>query len=229
MAINDDVFRALLAMDSYNRGYNPGIALAGTQLGAATLRTDVGQPTGGQAASFFAQAYTWNNHTVISYRGTDQATPSWENWTLGDVFNGWFTGAGNPGTTQARMAIEFYRSLVGQNVDPRSANIELTGHSLGGGLAGFVAGLYGKNAVMFDNMPFEKLTNDTHDLPPLPSDPTYQSYYFNGSALRQLAVTVFKDVPTRIVVADTQGQPSVAFLQDVIRPTPHDNTVARAG
>lgn len=28
MAINDDVFRALLAMDSYNRGYNPGIALA---------------------------------------------------------------------------------------------------------------------------------------------------------------------------------------------------------
>ena len=48
-------------------------------------------------------------------------------------------------------------------------------------------------------------------------------------ALRQLSVTVFKDVPTRIVVADTQGQPSVAFLQDVIRPTPHDNTVARAG
>ncbi len=49
------------------------------------------------------------------------------------------------------------------------------------------------------------------------------------SALRQLAGTVFKDVPTRIVLADTQGQPSVAFLQDVIRPTPHDNTVARAG
>ena len=53
------------------------------------------------------------------------------------------------------MAIEFYRSLIGQNVDPRSANIELTGHSLGGGLAGFVASLYGKNAVMFDNMPFQ--------------------------------------------------------------------------
>jgi len=25
MAINDDVFRAILAMDSYNRGYNAGI------------------------------------------------------------------------------------------------------------------------------------------------------------------------------------------------------------
>ncbi len=31
MAINDDVFRALLAMDSYNRGYLPGIVLSGTQ------------------------------------------------------------------------------------------------------------------------------------------------------------------------------------------------------
>lgn len=69
MTINDSVFRAILAMDSYNRGYLPGIVLSGNQLGTATLRTDIGLPTGSQAASFFAQAYTWNGHTVISYRG----------------------------------------------------------------------------------------------------------------------------------------------------------------
>ena len=57
MSINDDVFRALLAMDSYNRGYNPRIALAGAQLGTATL-LDVPNPAGFQTASFFAQAYT---------------------------------------------------------------------------------------------------------------------------------------------------------------------------
>lgn len=159
MAINDDVFRAILAMDSYNRGYLPGIALSGTELGTATIRTDIALPTGSQVASFFAQAYSWNGHTVISYRGTDQAAPSWQNWTLGDVHNGWFTGAGNPGTTQARLAIEFYRAVVGQAVDPRTGNVELTGHSLGGGLAGFVGSLYGKNATMFDNMPFQDAVN----------------------------------------------------------------------
>ena len=124
MAINDDVFRAILAMDSYNRGYLPGIVLTGTELGTAVLRNDP-NPTGYQAASFFAQAYTWNGHTVISYRGTDQASPSWTNWTLGDVLNGWSTGLGNPGTTQARLAVEFYRAVVGQSVDPRTGNVEL--------------------------------------------------------------------------------------------------------
>ena len=161
MPLNDDVFRAILAMDSYNRGYNAGISGLGGQgavLGTATLGSDASELLGSTTvanASFFAQTYTWNGHTVISYRGTDQASPSWTNWTLGDVLNGWSTGLGNPGTTQARLAVEFYRAVVGQSVDPRTGNVELTGHSLGGGLAGFVGSLYGKNATMFDNMPFE--------------------------------------------------------------------------
>ena len=42
MAISDDLFRAILAMDAYNRRYNAGIGapvtgLAGNQIGNATL------------------------------------------------------------------------------------------------------------------------------------------------------------------------------------------------
>jgi hypothetical protein len=62
-------------MDAYNRGYDAGIGdpvtgLAGTQIGLATIRRDFDQPAGSQAASFYAQAYTLNGTTVISYRGT---------------------------------------------------------------------------------------------------------------------------------------------------------------
>jgi hypothetical protein len=138
MSISNDLFRAILAMDSYNRGYNPGIALTGSQIGNATLALNSLDPAagmpGGQAASFFAQAYSWNGATVISYRGTDQATPSWQNWTLGDIANGWLAALGFPGEAQARLAIQFYKSVAGAGVDPRTANIELTGHSLGEGL-----------------------------------------------------------------------------------------------
>lgn len=79
MSISDDLFLAILAMDSYNRGYNAGLGdpqtgLAGTQIGNATLaqRSDTSQGSTAVAASFFAQAYTWNGQTVISYRA---ATP----------------------------------------------------------------------------------------------------------------------------------------------------------
>jgi hypothetical protein len=45
MAISTELFMAILAMDSYNRGYNPGITasgrpnegMTGTQLGTATI------------------------------------------------------------------------------------------------------------------------------------------------------------------------------------------------
>jgi hypothetical protein len=79
MAISDDLFRAILAMDAYNRGYNAGIksegagpreGLTGTQIGLATVGLRANATTD-EAASFFAQAYTWNGKTVISYRGTE--------------------------------------------------------------------------------------------------------------------------------------------------------------
>ena len=77
MAISNELLMAILAMDSYNRGYNPGITdsgiaalgLQGSQLGNVTL----GLARSIESSSFFAQAYTLaNGQTVISYRGTDQ-------------------------------------------------------------------------------------------------------------------------------------------------------------
>jgi hypothetical protein len=70
MSISNDLFMAILAMDSYNRGYDPGISISGTSIGNATLRlqSDVQANSAERAAGFFAQSYTWNGTTVISYR-----------------------------------------------------------------------------------------------------------------------------------------------------------------
>ena len=46
-------------------------------------------------------------------------------------------------TDQARLTIEFFRAVAGDGADPFAANITTTGHSLGGGLAGYAAMLYG--------------------------------------------------------------------------------------
>lgn len=99
MSISNDLFLAILAMDSYNRGYNAGLKLdpTVTQIGNATLgrAIDADIDLDAVAASFFAQAYTWNGEgngrTVISYRGTDD-----RGWLSpgGDVWNGWVTAGG---------------------------------------------------------------------------------------------------------------------------------------
>ena len=40
MSISPDLFRAILAMDSYNRGYDLGIDLSGSQIGLANISAD---------------------------------------------------------------------------------------------------------------------------------------------------------------------------------------------
>lgn len=127
MAINYDVFRSMLAMDSYNRGYDAGIELVGNGLGDATLTLNANDATA-QSASFFAQAYSWNGETVISYRGTNDPDK------IGDALNGWLTGFGWADTPQAMLALKFYNAVDAAT----NTNIELTGHSLSGGLAGYV-------------------------------------------------------------------------------------------
>jgi hypothetical protein len=146
MSISDDLFLAILAMDSYNRVDAPGLTVEGDEIGTATLRTDL-LPEGWQDASFFAQAYTLaNGKTVISYRGTDDV--------VADAATGFGLGVGDEDSTQGKLAAQFYRAVNGDSIDP-NPNIILTGHSLGGGLAGFVGTIYGAQFKLFDNMAFE--------------------------------------------------------------------------
>jgi hypothetical protein len=97
MAISNDLFMAVLAMDSYNRGYNAGIDVSGSQLGSATLSGNADDAEGlARAASFFAQSYQLaDGNTVISYRGTDQPGL--------DIENGYKTGRGIIVDTEATI------------------------------------------------------------------------------------------------------------------------------
>jgi Protein of unknown function (DUF2974) len=147
-----DLFRAILSMDAYNRGYgsgmgNPNTGLGGARIGIATIRTDA-LPSGYEAASFFAQAYKLDyGPTIISYRGTD-SSPA-------DVPTGYGIGAGMPVGSfsyQGELALRFFNAVQASGT---AGTIETTGHSLGGGLAGFVAALKNVDARLFDQMPFK--------------------------------------------------------------------------
>lgn len=153
--MNSTLMKAILSMDSYNRGYNPSIKFGNLPNGdSATLGETIGNATiiadsrilldenlqrTDQPADFYAVAYkmpndsTWNNKTIISYRGTDAAA---------DV-DAYPIGSGFTGITQGYRAFEFYRAVATSlnnniSIDPRLSNIATTGHSLGGGLAGLV-------------------------------------------------------------------------------------------
>jgi hypothetical protein len=68
-----DLLLALLAMDSYNQGYEEGLTHGSKTIGSATLKD---RPEGisisnWQSAGFYAAAYELPGETVISFRGTD--------------------------------------------------------------------------------------------------------------------------------------------------------------
>ena len=74
------VFRSLLALDAYNRGYDEsvgGLLASGSIADASivTLSSIFGSQAdqvlqSWQAAGFYAIAYEWNGETIISFRGT---------------------------------------------------------------------------------------------------------------------------------------------------------------
>lgn len=169
MAMNDNLFKAILAMDAYNRGYDANIKFGtlagtvsldaqGTQIGNATILDSNGNAAA-QDIGFYALAYTYNGETVISYRGTDY--PENDTTIPKDVQYGWTLGAGDSDSPQGLMAIQFYKDIANLAALPGSqnvyldANISLTGHSLGGGLAGMVASLYGQDAKIYDSMEYD--------------------------------------------------------------------------
>jgi hypothetical protein len=190
MTISPDLFRAILALDSYNRGYGAGVDLSAagastTQIGTATISTSLAN----QTASFFAQAYTWNGATVISYRGTDHAGPSVKDWTLGDVLSGWDVSLGFSAEIQAQLALDFYKSVATSlGATTQSANIELTGHSLGGGLAGLIGAVYNKTAVLFDNMPFELAAQNAHNYSVNNPTSSFKNDWYGASAPWNLTI-----------------------------------------
>jgi hypothetical protein len=193
MAVSNDLMLALLSMDSYNRGYGAGINLTGNQLGNATLKatpTNV-DVSAWEAVGFFAQSYTWNGKTVISYRGTNVDSIS---TAAADIFNGWVTGLGFP-ATQAYYAEQFYAAVTGQSVNAGvSANTILTGHSLGGGLAGYISALTGTQGVGFDHMPFglAALLRDNGDLTRTSAqDPVFSA--FKGISVTGEALQFLRD------------------------------------
>jgi RTX calcium-binding nonapeptide repeat (4 copies)/Lipase (class 3) len=202
MSVSPQLMLAILAMDAYNRGYNAGIigvngnaqtglGLIG-QIGNATIGGNSTNLGAGRdiAASFYAQSYTYNGRTIISYRGTD-VLPTLQGGTGGWIdVSQWSSIAGYYDRQQQLLAADFYRSVAAANP---SANIQLTGHSLGGALAGFVGAIYGRQATLYDNISFERAVQNLTTPVTLLSyltganEPTArlaaQQYYFGSGAL----------------------------------------------
>ncbi len=118
MAINNSLFEAILAMDSYNRGYNQGVDFGvgsdavGTSIGNATIfATEDGAL--GNPESFYAVAYDLDGSgsgtdKVISFRGTDNF--------VDDLSTGFGVGAGSEGNVQGLLAADFYDTVSGGNL-----------------------------------------------------------------------------------------------------------------
>lgn len=158
--MNNDVLLSLLAMDAYNRTVGEGVVDRGLHVQGTTLGTAVlHQATYDASSGFYVQSYTVGTQTIISYRGTDDLTI----WPLSEATDvaAWVAGLGIYSTDQVSFAAEFYRNTI--DTLPSGNTVTLTGHSLGGGLAGFVAGVYGEAAVVFDSMPFQAAVNNLYD------------------------------------------------------------------
>ena len=103
-------------MDTYNRGYSPGMVLTGTTIGNASISSDSSVLRDGNGnpldrpAGFYAIAYDTSavsgfsaGEKTIAYRGTDSLFGFG-----GDIWNAYGVGAGNPSANQAELAIKFY-------------------------------------------------------------------------------------------------------------------------
>ncbi|UFZ03193.1 DUF2974 domain-containing protein [Bradyrhizobium ontarionense] len=134
------LINAVLAMDVYNRGVNPTLVVNFNRIGSYDL---VAGSVTSAADNFEAATYQLAGDPstrIISFRGTD---------SIADV-PGWLGGAGLAGwPTQFPDAEAYYKTWA------TTSHVSLTGHSLGGGLAGYIAALNDKVAYAFDAMPFE--------------------------------------------------------------------------
>ena len=159
MTTSKDLLLAILAMDSYNREYGAGLVVSGAQVGSATFKDHVASSisettySNWQSSGFYAAAYDTPYGQVISYRGTDNFSSD-PNKGGSDVWKGWVSSVGIP-SSQYGLAMQFYQTITGKSVyDGAASSTILTGHSLGGGLAGMVGALSGTETLTFDHAPF---------------------------------------------------------------------------
>jgi hypothetical protein len=168
--MTDDLMLAILSLDSYDRNFDQQLRVSSNQLGDAMVQ-QVDLPSGAESIGFNATAYDLNGQTIISYRGTDTTS---KGSLLTAALNGFGVGAGFAHGPQANAAIQFFQMVAAAEDtslkqggadagDWRSANIELTGHSLGGGLAGLVGAIYGKQGTLFDNETFNNAAINAYD------------------------------------------------------------------
>lgn len=96
----DDLFLAILAMDTYHRGVNQGVKVSGEAVDSAAAGNEIGlarieestDKSLDDAIGFFAIQYSWNGKDVYAYRGTDRGFSDLS--TTGDVQNGYALGVG---------------------------------------------------------------------------------------------------------------------------------------
>ena len=167
---------SLLSMDAYNEGFFPGIKLPDT-IGDSEFRPeiynyiimldDVGitdkQRSDWKKIGFSATVYMSGGKYIISYRGTDDPA-ALSGSGASDVWNGYGLGRGGTSAPEALAAIDLYKAVRAYAVqnDGDEKDIILTGHSMGGGFAGYVAELFGVDATIFDPMPFVDGATNTY-------------------------------------------------------------------
>ncbi|MEO7178570.1 MAG: hypothetical protein ABIW83_06985, partial [Allosphingosinicella sp.] len=154
--MNENVFLAVAAMDAYNRARVSAtkLAIPTNRIGNATV-VSIGESA---ADGFVGVSYLLTDYigtlgagtTVIAYRGTDG---------FADVLSAWPGIIGDPYTAQASDAVAFYHEVKAG----APGGIIMTGHSLGGALAGLVASLAFEQAVLFANIAFELAATNTYN------------------------------------------------------------------
>ena len=169
-SISKELLYAILSMDSYYRGTTadgtPINVIPGERLGDASINYNY-TPSAGlpdwNSVGFSATVYTSAGQQVIAYRGTDNIGLNIGAYFNGgdlfsqnsDALHGWLLGAGYYPAAQGQLAIDLYQQVAGHPISQGgSSSIKLTGHSLGGGLAGYVSVLSGSQAIGYDHMPF---------------------------------------------------------------------------
>lgn len=194
---------SVLSLDSYGREINAGLidptsetpGLQGN-LGSISYLGSSRDFLPATGSGFYATVYSVNGEIVIAFRGTDGD---------GDLAEDALFVAGQVGP-QTQLAFELYETV--RAAYPTSS-IVLTGHSLGGALAGTVAAVRGLEAVIFDNVGFEGVAHNIHQMSIDPEAPPGLAEAFYGEGNTPSAPD-FTDIHTTAIWGE-RAQPSRLF------------------